>query len=85
MPSAGPESDVARALGIEQSSRRSKRLKRRLGWGSLAVMVATVVVIWAMRDTARTVAFKTHPVQCGNLTVTVTATGLHFYSLLWWA
>jgi len=67
--------DVAPTLGVDQSSRRDRHLKRWLGWGALAVLILIVAVSWSARNKTDKVQFKTQEVERGSIIVTVTATG----------
>jgi HlyD family secretion protein len=72
--SEGP--DIAKTLGIDQSSGNKKGKKRLL----IAVVLATgavamAVVFWKGSNSDSDVNYKTQDVQRGNLTVIVTATG----------
>ncbi len=69
------DSEIARGLGLDGSSRRQRHLKRWLVW-SAAIGVAIILVsVWPKGENGETVQFKTQEVQRGDLTVTVTATG----------
>jgi HlyD family secretion protein len=70
------ESDIIQTLGIDQSSRRRKRLKRWLVAAFLtAVAAATAIVAWKETKAANGMTFKTQEVTRGTIVVTVTATG----------
>jgi HlyD family secretion protein len=70
------ESDIIQTLGIDQSSRHRKRLKRWLVVTFLAAVaaVATVVVLNETKA-SNGMTFKTQEVTRGTIIVTVTATG----------
>jgi predicted ABC-type transport system involved in lysophospholipase L1 biosynthesis ATPase subunit len=71
-----PESDLIQTLGIDQSSRRRKRLKRWLVVAFLtAVAAVTAVVVWKETKASNEMTFKTQEVTRGPIVVTVTATG----------
>jgi HlyD family secretion protein len=70
------EPNIAKTLGIDQSLRHGKRLKR---WFVVALLVIAAVIagviIRRMCDQTDSTQYKTDEVRRGNLTVTVTATG----------
>ena len=71
-----PESDIVQTLGIDQSSRNRKRLKRWLAAAFLAAVAAvTAVVIWKGTQASTGDVFKTQEAKRGDIIVTVTATG----------
>ncbi|HUT29542.1 MAG TPA: efflux RND transporter periplasmic adaptor subunit [Sedimentisphaerales bacterium] len=70
-----PDSDIAKALGTDQSSSHRSRLKRWFLIGIPAVMIVTAIVIWTKTGTSNSVQFKTEEVRRGDITVIVTATG----------
>jgi len=69
------ESDVARALEIDQSSGRRKGLKRWLLVALLVAAAVTAIVTWNRMEKSNSVQYKTQEVVRGDLTVIVTATG----------
>jgi HlyD family secretion protein len=69
------ESDVARALEIDQSSVRRKGLKRWLIVALLVAAAVTAIVTWNRMEKSNSVQYKTQEVVRGDLTVIVTATG----------
>jgi len=71
------EPDIARTLGIDQSSDRGSYLKRWLVVTALVLVVVAVavVIIWKKAGKANSMQYKTQDVQRGELTVIVTATG----------
>jgi len=69
------ESDITQTLGINQGSGPGKRLKRWLLVAALIFVSVTAMIIWRQAGKANSIRYKTQEVQCGNLTVTVTATG----------
>jgi HlyD family secretion protein len=67
--------DIGRKLGVDGSSKRSRRLKF---WaGLIIVLLATIfaVIVFSSKNTGRTQQYRTQKAERGNLTVTVTATG----------
>jgi HlyD family secretion protein len=71
-----PESDIIQTLGIDQSSRNRKRLKRWLAAAFLAAVAAvTAMVIWKGTQASTGDVFKTQEAKRGDIIVTVTATG----------
>jgi HlyD family secretion protein len=58
-----------------ESSIRRKRLKKRIVSVGLMVSVVMVIAAWQFGGPAQTIAYKTQPVQQGDLVITVTATG----------
>ena len=71
------EPDIARTLGIDQSSEPGNYLKRWLFVTALVLVVVAVavVIIWKTAGKANSMQYKTQDVQRGDLTVIVTATG----------
>ncbi len=69
------ESDVARTLKLDQSSKRGKRLRRRIVPIILVAALIVVVVIWRSAGKSDSIFYKTQEAQVGDLTVIVTATG----------
>jgi HlyD family secretion protein len=70
------DSDISKTLGIGQSVVKGKGPKRLLV--ALIVAAAAVVlalVFWKGSNSSSAVHYKTQEVQCGDLTVIVTATG----------
>jgi len=75
-PKLNTESDIIQTLGIDQSSRHRKRLKRWLVVAFLAAVAAvTAVVVWKETKASNGMTFKTQEVTRGTIIVTVTATG----------
>jgi len=71
-----PELDIDQTLGIDQSSDRKKRLKRWLIVALLAIAGVTIAVVWKGTKKSNSIQYQTQIVQRGDLTVTVTATGV---------
>lgn len=71
------ETNIARTLGIDQSSDPGNYLKRWLFVTALVLVVVAVavVIIWKTAGKANSMQYKTQDVQRGDLTVIVTATG----------
>jgi HlyD family secretion protein len=71
------EPDIARTLGIDQSSDPGNYLRRWLFVTALVLVVVAVavVIIWKTAGKANSMQYKTQDVQRGDLTVIVTATG----------
>ncbi|OPX39345.1 MAG: efflux transporter periplasmic adaptor subunit [Desulfobacteraceae bacterium 4484_190.1] len=67
--------DIARTLGLDHSSVRSKRLKRLLFWAIPALLMIITASYFLIRNGANTVKYKTQEAQRDNLTIMVTATG----------
>ncbi|BAU49194.1 RND transporter [Sulfurifustis variabilis] len=67
--------EVAQQLGVDAGSERARRRRRWLGWGALAAVLATAAIAWTLIGDGTEVQYRTQPVQRGDLTVTVTATG----------
>jgi len=75
-PKPNTESDIIQTLGIDQSSRHRKRLKRWLVVAFLAAVAAvTAVVVWKETKASNGMTFKTQEVTRGTIIVTVTAIG----------
>jgi len=71
-----PELNIDQTLGIDQSSDRKKRLKRWLIVALLAIAGVTIAVVWKGTKKSNSIQYQTQIVQRGDLTVTVTATGV---------
>ena len=70
------EVDIARTLGTDPSSGRSKRLKRLLITAILLTAVAAVAITWLRASkNGKSPQYETREARRGSLTVTVTATG----------
>ncbi len=68
--------DVAKTLGVASAARFGPRARRWAAWGTAAVAVAAVgIVWWVARSGSEQVRYATQPVTRGDLTVTVSATG----------
>lgn len=75
-PDAEAPEEVAKTLGIASSGRFGPRARRWAAWGTAAVAVAAVgIVWWVARSGSEQVQYATQPVTRGDLTVTVSATG----------
>jgi HlyD family secretion protein len=72
---ADPEPNIARTLGIDQSSGRGNYLKRWLVVAALVLVAVAALIIWKTAGKANSMQYKTQDVQRGDLTVIVTATG----------
>lgn len=68
------DSDIARNLGLDHATRRSRNRKWFL-LGGVVVVLALIAFIWLKKDNEDAVQYKTERAQRGDLTVTVTATG----------
>jgi HlyD family secretion protein len=69
------ESNIAETLGIDQSSKRKKGLKRWFIAGLIIIVLAVIFIIIYKSKGSDPVQYKTEQVKRGNLTVLVTATG----------
>ncbi|MFH0974216.1 MAG: efflux RND transporter periplasmic adaptor subunit [Spirochaetota bacterium] len=69
------ESNIADTLGIDQSSKRRKGLKRWLIIGSLTIAGAIIFLIISKSGKSDSIQYKTEEVKRGNFIVQVTATG----------
>lgn len=67
--------DISHTLGLDASPVGTTRLKRRLIWFGLILLMAASVFKWTTHATTVKVGYKTQPVQIGNMTITVSATG----------
>ncbi len=67
-------SDIARNLGLDHATNRSKKRKWLL-LGGVVIVLVVIAFMWIRRDDGDTVQYKTEQAQRGNLTVIVTATG----------
>jgi HlyD family secretion protein len=71
------EDDIGQTLGVDQSPGRKKQRTRWLIVGVLLVIgAATSAVFWTKGETSNSVQYKVQEAQRGDLTVTVTATGV---------
>ena len=77
MTKTNPEqsSDIARTLGLNQSSGRGRSLKRWLGWGTLLLVLVIIVSFWKTSGNNNAPQYQTEEARRDNLTVIVTATG----------
>ena len=75
-PKTNPELDIGQTLGIDQPSDRKKHLKRWLIVALLAMAGVTSAVVWKGTKNSNSMQYQTQKVQRGDLTVTVTATGV---------
>jgi HlyD family secretion protein len=68
--------DISRTLGIDASVGGGRHLKRRFIWIGIVLLIAFIVLIkWNKNNGAQNVTYKTQPVQHGDITITVNATG----------
>ena len=67
--------DIARTLGIDHSTSRTKNLKRWLVWVALVSAIAIGVIILNLTNNTGIVQYKTEAARKGDLNITVTATG----------
>jgi HlyD family secretion protein len=68
------DSDIARNLGLDHDTKRSRKRKWLL-LGAVVVILTASAFIWLKKDDEDTVQYKTEEARRGDLTVTVTATG----------
>jgi HlyD family secretion protein len=73
--STNSESDIRQTLGIDQSPRNRKALKKWLVLALLAIVGTTIALVWKGEEESERMDYQTQRAQRGNLTVTVTATG----------
>jgi HlyD family secretion protein len=67
---------MAKVLGTDPASGRSRKLKRGIvGGGTIAVVAAAVLVAGWLRDSKSKLEYITTDVSRGNLTVNISATG----------
>ncbi len=71
----GQPGGLAEILDLQKKTDQRRRWKRRLTWLIVFLLLATAGIIWAMRDTTKTIRYKTQPAHRGDLTITVSATG----------
>jgi HlyD family secretion protein len=74
MKNPDQDSDMAHVLCVDPSSKR-KRVFRWLGFGTMVLLLTLGFVKWRGENRAEVVQFRTQPVNRGDLTVTITATG----------
>ena len=72
---AGLDNEIARSLGLGKSPGISRLSKPWLAAALIVLIAAGGAVAWMLREQAEPVQYKTEPVQRGNMTVSVTATG----------
>ena len=70
-----PDLDITKTLGTDQSSNHKVSLKRWLILGISAVLIVIFIIIWTKNGKSSLIQFKTEPVNRGDITVIVTATG----------
>ncbi len=71
-----PDKDIARILGVDNSSHKGKISRRLVIAAILATAgVLSAVVFWRSSSSSPAVQYKTQEVRRGDLTVIVTATG----------
>ncbi|GBC61137.1 efflux transporter periplasmic adaptor subunit [Desulfonema ishimotonii] len=76
MKHTDPHSDMAKNLGIGETAGRPGKLKRRIIWGILMLLlIAFGVISLGMKNGNEGLQFTTEAATRGNLTVTVSATG----------
>ena len=73
--STNSESDIRQTLGIDQSPRNRRALKKWLVLALLAIVGTTIALVWKGAEESERMDYQTQRAQRGNLTVTVTATG----------
>jgi len=69
------ETDISRALGIDESSDSGRRIKRRAAWTATLVLAVLAGIIWFSKNGKETTEYKTQSAQRGDLVVKVSATG----------
>ena len=69
------DTDVAASLGLGERRRRARRLRRWLVALILILLPLSALLLWQGLDKPGAAQYRTAPVQRGDLTVTVTATG----------
>ena len=74
-PIAQSKENVAQTLGIDDSSARKPRLKRRLIWAGVVVAALVAWMLWGARRKTDPVQYVVQPARRGDLVVTVSATG----------
>ncbi|MBW2599061.1 MAG: efflux RND transporter periplasmic adaptor subunit [Deltaproteobacteria bacterium] len=67
--------DVTKTLGIDQSSKKGKRLRGWFGWSISILIIGIVLTSLITYNKAEPVQFKTKTAERGDLTIIVTATG----------
>jgi len=67
--------DVAKTLGLDDSSARKSGWKHWWLWGGLVLAVLATGIIWVAKSKTAAVQYVTQPVRRGDLIVTVSATG----------
>jgi HlyD family secretion protein len=71
----GQTTGLVQILDLQKKTDGKKRLKRRLTWFLILLLLSAAGILWAMRDTSRTIRYKTQPAHRGDITITVSATG----------
>jgi HlyD family secretion protein len=67
--------DIVQTLGMGSAPSKSNKLRRRIIWGILILLIVLVGISRGVQQKDESLQFRTQPVQHGNLIVTVTATG----------
>jgi len=70
-----PAKSIAEQLGVSKSKRRRAHLRRFLIWGGLAIVVAGAIALWLRSRGGDGPRYVTQPVQRGDLTASISATG----------
>lgn len=71
---ATPDDDLSAVLGLDRRSGR-RRIRKRALLGAFAVVCAAGILFWGLSGNGDLPQYRTLPVERGDLTVTVTATG----------
>ena len=67
--------DITKTLGIDQSSKKGRHLRRWLGWSIPILIIGIVLAFLIIHNKAQPVQFKTQAAERGDLTIIVNATG----------
>ena len=74
-PPNGQPNGLSKILDLQKKTDKRRRWKRRLTWLISILLLSAAGILWAMRDTTKTIRYKTQPAHHGDITITVSATG----------
>lgn len=74
-PPNGQSNGLAAILDLQKKTDKKKRWKRRLTWLIAILLLSMAGILWTMRDTTKTIHYKTQPAHRRDITINVSATG----------
>jgi HlyD family secretion protein len=74
-PPNGQSNGLAAILDLQKKTDEKKRWKRRLTWLIAILLLSMAGILWTMRDTTKTIHYKTQPAHRRDITINVSATG----------